>query len=57
MSALPSVAFPHHGNVAYDAAGVANKGAIHFSSIQPRKRKYRVAQNATYERGSITAST
>ena len=35
-------------------AGVANKGAIHFSSTQPRKRrnlrKYRVDQNAISER-------
>jgi hypothetical protein len=54
MSTLPSVTFPHHGNVAYDAASVANKGAIHFSSTQSRKRwnlgKYRVDQNAISER-------
>jgi hypothetical protein len=54
MSALPSVTFRHHGNVAYDAASLANKGAIHFSSTQPRKRKnsrkYRIDQNAISER-------
>jgi hypothetical protein len=54
MSALPSGTFPHHGNVVYDAASVANKGAIHFSSTQPRKRKnlrkYRVDQKTISER-------
>jgi hypothetical protein len=53
MSALPSVTFPHHGNVVYDAAGVANKGAIQFSMHPAQKaqdlRKYRAAQNTTSE--------
>jgi hypothetical protein len=54
MSALLSVTFPHHGNVAHDAASVANKDAIHSSSTQSRKRwnlrKYCVDQNAISER-------